>query len=66
MTAPFGHGLVVGKFYPPHRGHLYLIERGGRPVPPGDGAGDGSAGRRHWRSPTGWRGCGRAARACRR
>ena len=27
MTAPFRHGLVVGKFYPPHRGHLYLIER---------------------------------------
>lgn len=27
MTATFGHGLVVGKFYPPHRGHLYLIER---------------------------------------
>ena len=27
MTAPFPHGLVVGKFYPPHRGHLYLIER---------------------------------------
>ena len=25
MTAPFPHGLVVGKFYPPHRGHLYLI-----------------------------------------
>ena len=27
MTATFGHGLVVGKFYPPHRGHRYLIER---------------------------------------
>ena len=27
MTATFGHGLVVGKFYPPHRGHLYLIGR---------------------------------------
>ena len=27
MTATFGHGLVVGKFYPPHRGHQYLIER---------------------------------------
>ncbi len=26
MTAPFGCGLVVGKFYPPHRGHQYLIE----------------------------------------
>jgi NadR type nicotinamide-nucleotide adenylyltransferase len=23
----FPHGLVVGKFYPPHRGHEYLIER---------------------------------------
>jgi NadR type nicotinamide-nucleotide adenylyltransferase len=27
MTATFGHGLVVGKFYPPHRGHRYLIGR---------------------------------------
>jgi HTH-type transcriptional regulator, transcriptional repressor of NAD biosynthesis genes len=27
MTASFPHGLVVGKFYPPHRGHLYLIEQ---------------------------------------
>src|SRR5260221_2476943 len=27
MTARFGHGLVVGKFYPPHRGHLHLIEQ---------------------------------------
>jgi len=27
MTATFGHGLVVGKFYPPHRGHRYLIEQ---------------------------------------
>jgi HTH-type transcriptional regulator, transcriptional repressor of NAD biosynthesis genes len=26
MTAPFPSGLVVGKFYPPHRGHLNLIE----------------------------------------
>ena len=26
MTTPFPSGLVVGKFYPPHRGHLYLIE----------------------------------------
>ena len=26
MTAAFGHGLVVGKFYPPHRGHRYLID----------------------------------------
>jgi len=22
----FKHGLVLGKFYPPHKGHLYLIE----------------------------------------
>lgn len=22
----FGHGLVIGKFYPPHRGHHHLIE----------------------------------------
>jgi HTH-type transcriptional regulator, transcriptional repressor of NAD biosynthesis genes len=27
MTATFPHGLVVGKFYPPHRGHQYVIER---------------------------------------
>jgi HTH-type transcriptional regulator, transcriptional repressor of NAD biosynthesis genes len=27
VTATFPHGLVVGKFYPPHRGHQYLIER---------------------------------------
>jgi HTH-type transcriptional repressor of NAD biosynthesis genes len=26
MTVPFPSGLVVGKFYPPHRGHLSLIE----------------------------------------
>lgn len=26
MSAPFSSGLVVGKFYPPHRGHLHLIE----------------------------------------
>jgi NadR type nicotinamide-nucleotide adenylyltransferase len=26
MTAPFPSGLVVGKFYPPHLGHLNLIE----------------------------------------
>ncbi|HUN32680.1 MAG TPA: AAA family ATPase [Trebonia sp.] len=25
MTARFGHGLVIGKFYPPHLGHVYLI-----------------------------------------
>ena len=22
----FEHGLIVGKFYPPHEGHLYLIQ----------------------------------------
>ena len=27
MTGRFGHGLVVGKFYPPHRGHQYLIRQ---------------------------------------
>jgi HTH-type transcriptional regulator, transcriptional repressor of NAD biosynthesis genes len=27
MTATFGHGLIVGKFYPPHRGHQYLIDQ---------------------------------------
>ncbi len=26
MTRRFSHGLVVGKFYPPHAGHHYLIE----------------------------------------
>jgi HTH-type transcriptional repressor of NAD biosynthesis genes len=26
MTTPFPSGLVVGKFYPPHHGHLHLIE----------------------------------------
>jgi HTH-type transcriptional regulator, transcriptional repressor of NAD biosynthesis genes len=25
MTARLGHGLIIGKFYPPHLGHLYLI-----------------------------------------
>lgn len=25
MTARFAHGLVVGKFYPPHAGHLRLV-----------------------------------------
>jgi HTH-type transcriptional repressor of NAD biosynthesis genes len=25
MTQPFRHGLVIGKFYPPHNGHEYLI-----------------------------------------
>lgn len=27
MSSGFGHGLVVGKFYPPHLGHQYLISR---------------------------------------
>lgn len=27
MTGRFCHGLVVGKFYPPHRGHQFLIEQ---------------------------------------
>jgi HTH-type transcriptional regulator, transcriptional repressor of NAD biosynthesis genes len=27
VTGAFRHGLVVGKFYPPHRGHQYLIEQ---------------------------------------
>lgn len=26
MTRPFRHGLVVGKFYPPHIGHMTLID----------------------------------------
>jgi HTH-type transcriptional repressor of NAD biosynthesis genes len=26
----YGHGLVIGKFYPPHRGHLYLIGQAAR------------------------------------
>jgi NadR type nicotinamide-nucleotide adenylyltransferase len=26
MTARYSHGLVVGKFYPPHLGHRHLIE----------------------------------------
>ena len=30
MTTRFGHGLVVGKFYPPHLGHTYLIETAAR------------------------------------
>lgn len=25
MSGPFQHGLVIGKFYPPHRGHEHLI-----------------------------------------
>jgi NadR type nicotinamide-nucleotide adenylyltransferase len=25
MTAPFAHGLIIGKFYPPHAGHRFLI-----------------------------------------
>lgn len=51
MTATFPHGLIVGKFYPPHRGHQYLIGRaaalfarvtvlvmaaGSETLPPGD------------------------------
>jgi NadR type nicotinamide-nucleotide adenylyltransferase len=27
MTTPFPHGLIIGKFYPPHGGHQYLIEQ---------------------------------------
>jgi NadR type nicotinamide-nucleotide adenylyltransferase len=27
MTAQFRGGLIVGKFYPPHRGHQYLIDQ---------------------------------------
>jgi NadR type nicotinamide-nucleotide adenylyltransferase len=30
MTASFRHGLVVGKFYPPHGGHLHLIATAAR------------------------------------
>jgi HTH-type transcriptional regulator, transcriptional repressor of NAD biosynthesis genes len=30
VTARYGCGLVVGKFYPPHRGHLYLISEAAR------------------------------------
>ncbi|GIH26250.1 transcriptional regulator NadR [Acrocarpospora phusangensis] len=26
MTARFAHGLVIGKFYPPHAGHHHLID----------------------------------------
>jgi HTH-type transcriptional regulator, transcriptional repressor of NAD biosynthesis genes len=26
----YGHGLVIGKFYPPHRGHLHLISQAAR------------------------------------
>ncbi|MEU0969063.1 AAA family ATPase [Streptomyces sp. NPDC005917] len=25
MTFPFDHGLVIGKFYPPHAGHHFLV-----------------------------------------
>ncbi|OIJ69771.1 AAA family ATPase [Streptomyces mangrovisoli] len=25
MSASFGHGLVIGKFYPPHAGHHFLV-----------------------------------------
>jgi len=28
MAQITGHGLIVGKFYPPHRGHKYLIDYG--------------------------------------
>lgn len=27
MTGRYGHGLVIGKFYPPHVGHHHLIDR---------------------------------------
>jgi NadR type nicotinamide-nucleotide adenylyltransferase len=27
VTGSFAHGLVIGKFYPPHRGHQYLVSR---------------------------------------
>jgi HTH-type transcriptional repressor of NAD biosynthesis genes len=27
MTSSFRQGLIVGKFYPPHRGHQYLIDQ---------------------------------------
>jgi HTH-type transcriptional repressor of NAD biosynthesis genes len=30
VTAKYGCGLVVGKFYPPHRGHLHLISEAAR------------------------------------
>jgi HTH-type transcriptional repressor of NAD biosynthesis genes len=30
MTGGFRHALIVGKFYPPHQGHLYLIETAAR------------------------------------
>lgn len=26
MASKFGHGLVIGKFDPPHKGHQFLIE----------------------------------------
>lgn len=26
MTRQFGHGLVLGKFYPPHAGHHHLVK----------------------------------------
>ncbi len=25
-------GVVIGKFYPPHRGHKFLIETGSEPL----------------------------------
>jgi HTH-type transcriptional repressor of NAD biosynthesis genes len=30
MTSQLGHRLVIGKFYPPHRGHQHLIETAAR------------------------------------
>jgi HTH-type transcriptional regulator, transcriptional repressor of NAD biosynthesis genes len=30
MTRPPRHGLIIGKFYPPHRGHQYLISYAAR------------------------------------
>jgi HTH-type transcriptional repressor of NAD biosynthesis genes len=30
MTGGFAHGLVIGKFYPPHRGHQHLIDSAAR------------------------------------
>lgn len=30
MNQPYRHGLVIGKFYPPHSGHLYLATSAAR------------------------------------
>ncbi|MFC4161020.1 AAA family ATPase [Chitinimonas lacunae] len=30
MSVRYQHGLVIGKFYPPHLGHLYLIQTAAR------------------------------------